>query len=153
MRTSKASGRPGLTLIEVAMATVVLTVGTVAATRVMASLSEELAPFGPWGGLRRHLVAEEMLQAQAEGLRALRTISPVADSDRVVVAPAGTSYVLGLTLSQAPVLAAFGTDGGATRQQYYFMDVVVKHQGQAVGALTLSTLRSTIGGQHEKIGL
>ncbi|MOA43389.1 hypothetical protein D3C78_1655380 [compost metagenome] len=56
-------------------------------------------------------------------------------------------------MSQAPVLEAFGTDGAATRQQYYFIEVAVVHRGEAVGALTVSTLRSTIGGQHEKIGL
>lgn len=145
--------RRGFTLIEVTFATVVFTIGILLATRFVTSIYQQLMPAGDWSGLRRYMLAEELLATQAEGLRALRVISPVADSNKLVAGPPGSRYALGLTLSTAPVVAHFGTTGAHSHQQLYYVDLTVTHNGQAVGALTVSTLRSQVLGQDEKIGL
>lgn len=145
--------RHGFTLIEVSFATIVLTLGILLATRFVTAIYQQLMPAGDWSGLRRYMLAEELLTTQAEGLRALRVISPVPASNRLVSGPPGSRYQLGLTLSTAPVVAAFGTTGESAHQQLYYVDLTVTHNGQTVGALTLSTLRSQVLGQHEKIGL
>lgn len=139
------STRRGFTLLEIAMVMVVLTVGILAASRFVTAVVDQLAPGQAHGGLRRYLHAEEMLNAQCEGLRALRSISPVADSNRLVQEPPGSPYALRLTQTvTAPDTAPL---------QLVVMDVTVWHQGQAIGTLSVSTLRSLVGGQHEKIGL
>lgn len=145
--------RVGFTFVEVMFATMIAAVGIVGTYQLFTTLYEQLAPSGPWGGLRRYIRAEELLRAQAEGLRVLRTISPVPASNLVVrVAPA-SGYAIDLALTQDPVLRRHGTDGHAAFQQFFYQDVTVRHRGQAIGTLSLSTLRSEVSGQDEKIGL
>lgn len=143
--------RRGFTLVEVALAAIVLTVGIVAATRAFPVLYDHLLPH-EGGGLRRHLIAEDMLTGQAEGLRALRVVSPVLSSNRLVT-PGMGAFQLELTQSAQPVVDYFGTDGAASLQQHLFFELTVTRNGETAGTLTLSTLRSLVVGQDEKIGL
>lgn len=145
--------RAGFTFVEVIQAIIVVTVGVVGTYQLIGALYEQLAPNGPWGGLRRHIRGEELLRAQCEGLRALRSISPVAASNVVVVPDAASGYEVELLMSREPVVRLHGDDGRASGQQYFFADVSVRHRGQRLGTLSMSTLRTLQLDQPEKIGL
>ena len=145
--------RPGFTLVEVALAAVVIMVGSIGAYKVLGLLYEQLAPGGEFGGLRGYMVAEQLLQAQAEGLRVLQTISPVAASNKLVRERPAGGFLLEV-LMPAEALVRHGAPGDAVAGvQLAYFDLVAKHRGRVVGVLSLSTLRSTVPGQPEKIGL
>ena len=103
---------------------------------------------GDWGGLRRYLLAEEMLRAQAEGLRVLHDI-PLTDVQcKLVTEPPGMGYAMTITRTEAPAQL--------TEQMYYY-DIVITQgaNNQKIGTLSMSTVRAigSLGGQDEKIGL
>ena len=137
--------RKGMTLIDVSLAVVVFTIGLMFFGRYFTGLADQLSPKGEFGGLRRYLMAEQMLKAQAEGLRVMRDIPSSAYMCKVVIEPPGAGYQMGII--QSPLVPA-----EADQEMYYF-DLVMTHQGQAIGTLSMSTLRSQVGGQDDKIGL
>lgn len=142
----KRGARAAFTLLDVAIATVVLTIGTLGASRFFTGLYDQLSPKGGQGGLRRYLLAEEMLRAQAEGLRALRDI-PVTDVQcKLVTEPPGMGYSMVINRTQAPA---------QPHEQLYYFDLVMSHQNQVISQLSLSTLRAIgdLRGQDAKIGL
>lgn len=140
----KPKKRRGFGLIDVLLATVIVSVGLVATSRFFTTVYDQLIPNGEWGGLRRYVIAEAMLKAQAEGLRALRYVPPGAVNCKLITEPAGSSYML--NLNQFPVTA--GNDS-----ELYYFDLDMQHRGQSVATLSVSTLRSTVVRQYEKIGL
>lgn len=145
--------RAGFTFIEVLLAALIVAIGVMGTFQLLGAFYDKVAPGGPWGGLRRYIRAEELLRAQTEGLRALRTISPVAASNLIVQPDPDAGYEVLLSLSREPVRRIHGQDGRASFQQHFYVDVTVRHRGQAVGTLSVSTLRSEVLGQYEKIGL
>lgn len=148
MPTTSGARRRGFTLLDVALAAVILIVGTMAMGRFFNSIYTQLSPKGDWGGLRRYLLAEEMLRAQAEGLRVLHDI-PLTDVQcKLINEPAGMGYAMTITRTQAPAQL--------TEQMYYYDIVVTQGQNnQKIGTLSMSTVRAigSLGGQDEKIGL
>lgn len=142
----RLKARRGFTLLDVAIATVVLTIGTLGASRFFTGLYDQLSPRGGQGGLRRYLLAEEMLRAQAEGLRALRDIPNTDVQCKLVTEPPGMGYSMTLTRTQAPAQPT---------EQLHYYDLVMSHQGQVIAQLSLSTVRAigALRGQDAKIGL
>jgi hypothetical protein len=137
--------RKGFGLIDVLLATVIVSVGLIGTSRFFTAVYEQLIPNGEWGGLRRYVMAEAMLKAQAEGLRALRYVPPGGAACKLITEPAGSSY--NMTVTQYPVTA------GSNSELYYF-DLDMQQHNQALGmTLSVSTLRSTVVRQDEKIGL
>ncbi|MDB5095583.1 MAG: hypothetical protein JWM80_4 [Cyanobacteria bacterium RYN_339] len=148
MRARKSSARRGFTLLDVAFAAVILIVGTMAMGRFFTSIYTQLSPKGEWGGLRRYLLAEEMLRAQAEGLRVLHDI-PLTDVQcKLVAEPVGMNYSMTITRTQAPAQLT---------EQLYYYDIIITQglNNQKIGSLSMSTVRAigSLGGQDEKIGL
>lgn len=143
---AKRGARLGFTLLDVAIATVVLTIGTLGASRFFTGLYDQLSPRGGQGGLRRYLLAEEMLRAQAEGLRSLREIPTTDVQCKLVTEPPGMGYSMILSRTQAPTQPT---------EQLYYYDLTMSHQGQVIAQLSLSTVRAIgdLRGQDEKIGL
>ena len=72
----QAKKRRGFGLIDVLLATVIVSVGLIATSRFFTAVYEQILPNGDWGGLRRYVLAEARLKAQAEGLRAMRAVPP-----------------------------------------------------------------------------
>ena len=136
--------RKGFGLIDVLLATVIVSVGLIATSRFFTNVYDQLIPNGEWGGLRRYVLAEAQLKAQAQGQRAQRYGPPGAVNCKLVTAPAGSSYQL--NINQFPVTAG-------TNSELYYFDLDMQHHGQSVGTLSVSTLRSTVVRQYEKIGL
>lgn len=138
--------RKGFTLLDVALAAVIMTVGTLFMSKFFSNIYDQLSPRGTWGGLRRYLMAEEMLRAQAEGMRTLRFI-PLTDSQcKLVTEPPGMGYNMQLTRFQGPDMP---------NEQLYYYDITMDHNGQRIGTLSMSTVRGTGAweGEDEKIGL
>lgn len=138
--------RKGFSLIDVVLATVVLTIGTLGMGKFFDVVFNDLSPTGPTAGLRRYLLGEEMLRAQAEGLRALQNIPPTAGDCKLVTEPPGLGYMLSVQRLDGPVVQ--------TEQQYYW-NVSITQNGQTIGTISLSTVRAigTLGGLDAKIGL
>lgn len=141
--------RRGMTLIDVALACVILSVGTIFLATYFTGVYEQLSPRGSTG-LRRYLLAEQMLKAQAEGLRLLRSIPIDPSLCKVITEPDGLNYDLTLTRT--------GVTPAEPAEELYFYDLTMSHtipggSAQAIGTLSMSTLRSLNGGQDEKIGL
>ena len=144
-RRFRPACRPGFTLIEVALATVVLLAGTLFTALYFKNAFEVLDPRSEGGGLRRYLMAEHMLRCQAEGLRVLQAIPGDEGACRVVAPPTGSGYALGI--SQHGV-----TPTEADETLYYF-DLTVSRGGEAVSTLSMSTLRRVPATADDKIGL
>lgn len=140
----EAKKRRGFGLIDVLLATVILSVGLVATSRFFTNIYSQLIPNGEWGGLRRYVLAETMLKAQSEGLRAMRYVPPGGAACKVITEPVNTSYQL--NVNQFPVTAG-------TNSELYYFDLEMRHHGDSVATLSVSTLRSTVVRQNEKIGL
>lgn len=139
------SQRAGFTLIEVAFAVVVLVMMLLGASIYFRNLFVQLDPRGPSGGLRRFLVAEQLLRAQTEGLRVLPSIPADAGSCRLVAPPPGTGFALSIEqLRVEPV---------EVNAELYYMDISVAHEGKTVSTLSISTLRRKPEAIDEKIGL
>lgn len=142
--------RKGFTLLEVAIATVIVTVGTLGMSVFFKNIYEQLSPRGETGGLRRYMMAEEMLRTQAEGLRALRQIPHTLSQCKLITEPPNMGYSLTLARTNGPTQA---------NEQLYYFDVQMDHSiggsSRNIGTLSMSTLRSigNMEGQNEKIGL
>lgn len=138
--------RAGLTLLDVALATVIATSTTVVTAQFFRNIYEQLAPRSTSAGLRRYLLSEEMLRAQAEGLRTLRQIPLTETQCKLLTEPPKMGYNLTITRTSGPPHAD---------QQLYYYDLVMTHNGQRIQAISMSTLRciGTKEGQDEKIGL
>ena len=98
---------------------------------------------------RRYLIAEQMLKAQAEGLRVLNPIPAVA-ACKVISEPSGLGYDMQLT--------RYAVNPPEATEELFFFDLTMNHTvpgyaPQAISTLSISTLRSLTGGQDEKIGL
>lgn len=132
--------RRGFTLIEVTLATVILIVGLLFSSLFFTNVYDQLSPKGEYGGLRRYLLAEQMLKAQAEGMRATERINPVYI--KLVTEPAGSNYDLNVDLMESEVNAT---------AQYIIWDLEMNHKGQNIATLTMSTLRRR-DGNDAKIG-
>lgn len=139
-------GRPGMSLIDVALATVIMTTTTVISAQFFRNVYEQLSPRSAQAGLRRYLLSEEMLRAQAEGLRTLRQIPLTEAQCKLLTEPPNMGYNLMLTRSRGPEHPS---------QQLYYYDLVMVHNGQRIQQISMSTLRGigTKEGQDEKIGL
>jgi hypothetical protein len=138
--------RPGVGLLDVALAAVLLIVGTLFTSQFFTTIFDELAPRGETNGLRRYLLAEEMLRAQAEGLRAMRTI-PVTDAAcKLVTEPPGQNYRLDVSRMAGPA---------ASTQQLQFFKLEIQQNNQRIGTLSMSTVRALGAweGEDGKIGL
>lgn len=139
--------RPGMSLIDVALATVIATVSTLVAGQFFRNAYDQLSPRGDTGGLRRYLLSEEMLRAQAEGLRTLRTIPLTDQQCKLVTEPAGLKYSLTIARTRGP---------DRPNEELYYFDLSMSKAGVDLNqTISMSTLRS-IGskeGQDEKIGL
>jgi hypothetical protein len=140
--------RKGITLIDVTIAAVIMSVGTMFLATYFTNVYEQLSPRGSTG-LRRYLLAEQMLKAQAEALRVFNPMPSVAAS-KVITEPAGLGYSLGIT--RFPVAPAQASE------ELLFHDLTMTHTipggaAQTIGVLSVSTLRSLNGGQDDKIGL
>lgn len=138
--------RSGMNLLDVALSTVIATTTTIVATQFFRGTYEQLSPLSANGGLRRYLLSEEMLRAQAEGLRTLRVIPPNDAQCKLLTEPPNSGYVLSLSRSRAPA---------QPEEELCYFDLVMTHNGQQIHTLSMSTLRSigTKEGQDEKIGL
>ena len=143
--------RKGFSLLDVALAAVVLIVGTMGMGQFFNSIYAQLTPTGSWGGLRRYLLAEEMLRAQAEGLRVMQTIPASEASCKLITEPPGLGYNLTVDRTAGPT--------SATAEEYYY-DISIAQgpttsQQQTIGAISMSTVRAigTLGGTDGKIGL
>lgn len=140
----RRGARSGFTLIEVALAVVVVAIGLMASAQFFTNIYAQLIPNGEMGGLRRYAMSEAMLRAQAEGLRAIRYVPAGAANCKLITEPAGSRFAL--TVTQNPLQA------GPNEELYYF-DLTMKQNGDEVGVISISTLRSTVVAQNEKIGL
>lgn len=154
----KMKKRRGFSLLDVALAAVVLIIGTMGMGKFYNSIYSQLTPTGSWGGLRRYLIAEEMLRAQAEGLRVLHDIPITANECKLVTEPPNLGYSLVVNRTSGPP--------DPNEQMYYFdIDVfqapldpsthLVTTNPQQIGSLSMSTVRAigTLGGTDGKIGL
>lgn len=137
----RRGARPGFSFLDVALATVIISVGTLFAGQFMRGIFDVLDPKGSSGGLRRELMVTELLQAQAEALRAVRVVPTDAGSARLVSPPEGSGY----TVTVVPRLVS------PTSPQLMYYDISVSHGGRVQGSLTVSTLRGA-GDPDEKIG-
>src|SRR5687767_4253921 len=88
--------REGFSLLDVALATVIITSGTLFMGAYFRNVYEKMDPRGSYGGIRRYVLAEQMLKAQAEGLRVLEEIPSDAGLCRLVTPPAGAGYTLAI---------------------------------------------------------
>jgi hypothetical protein len=139
-------GRRGMSLLDVALATVIATITTIVAAQFFRNIYEQLSPRSATAGLRKYILSEEMLRAQAEGLRTLRDI-PLTDAQcKLLTEPPKMGYNLTIARSRGP---------SHPSQELYYYDLVMTHQGQKIQELSMSTLRAigTKEGQDEKIGL
>ncbi len=143
IRLLTARPRRGFSLIDVALATVIMTSGTLFMGAYFRNLYDKLDPRGSYGGLRRYIVAEQILRGEAEGLRVLKTIPNDAGSCEVVTPPG--LYALEVDLSYVSPVDANG--------KLNYMDLVVTYDGQSVSTLSMSTLRPTGSTNDDKIGL
>ena len=142
--------RGGFSLIDVALATVIVTSGTLFAGAYFRNVYEKLDPRSAYGGIRSYLMSEQMLRAQAEGLRLLQDIPDDAGMCRLVTPPTG--YTLALTQYKMPTTE--------TNETLYYFDMAVTPNTQAISTLSISTLRRhqvTVDGSlvtpDDKIGL
>ncbi|HEY9724145.1 MAG TPA: hypothetical protein V6D47_19240 [Oscillatoriaceae cyanobacterium] len=143
--TPRLAARRGFTLLEVAFAAVLLIVGTLFMGLYFGNVYSQLNPHDAWGGLRTYMLSNEMLKAQAEGLRVLHDI-PLQDSQcKLITEPPGLGFSLSISRSMTQT---------STEQLYYY-DLTMQNQGHTIGQLSLSTLRSVgiMEGQDGKIGL
>lgn len=141
---SRKGARAGVTFIDVALASVILMIGVLGTSSFFVNTYEQLSPRGDEGGLRRFLLAEQMLTAQAEGLRVLRVIPVDSVNDlKLVREPVGSKFVLNVQ----PTIVT------NTTLQYVYYDLVVTNSTNVVGRLSMSTLRSAEVSQDEKIGI
>ena len=137
-------GRRGFTLIEVLLASVVLTIGLLGISAFYSHELDALNPANGQGGLRRYLLAEEMLKANAEGLRATQYIWQDTGKCTLVTPPSGSGFSIS---DSFPATRVTGT------QQYLIHDLTVTQSGSTVAQLTITTLRNFSGGSDVKIGL
>lgn len=141
--------RKGISLIDVTLAAVILSIGTLGLATYFTNVYEQLSPRGSTG-LRRYLLSEQMLKAQAEGLRVLNPIPASASACKLITEPPGLGYSLGLT--------RFAVTPAEAGEELFFYDMTMTHTvpggtAQTIGTLSMSTLRSLNGGQDDKIGL
>jgi hypothetical protein len=139
--------RPGFSFVDVMLSIVVLAMGLTAATRFFQGVYADLSPQAEGGGLRRYLLAERMLEAQAEGLRATRYTWPdnAAGKVKLITEPTGAGLQLVIGMPPAQTTAA-------TQFLYYDLAIQDAHGG-TVAQLSMSTLRAFSGGLDAKIGL
>ncbi|MDB5097590.1 MAG: hypothetical protein JWM80_2011 [Cyanobacteria bacterium RYN_339] len=139
--------RHGFSFIDVVLAMVIVALGTLGATQFFSSVYTDLSPQGTGGGLRRYLLAEGMLKAEAEALRATRFTWPDNTTGKVKMiteAPgAGFTLTIGMPPAQTTALTQF----------LYYDLAVTDASGNTLGQLSLSTLRAFSGGLDAKIGL
>lgn len=136
--------REGFTLIEVLLATVILAIGLMGISAFYSRELDALSPSNGQGGLRRYLLAEEMLKANAEGLRATQYVWQDTSKCVLVTPPTGSGYTI---TDSFPATSVTGT------QQYLLHDLTVTQSGSTVAQLTITTLRNFSGGSDVKIGL
>lgn len=144
--------RDGFSLLDVALATVIITSGTLFMGAYFRNVYEKLDPRGSYGGIRRYLMAEQMLRAQAEGLRVLQDIPADAGQCRLITPPSGSGYTLSVTQYKMPTTE--------TNETLYYFDLAMTQDTAAVATISMSTLRRpqvTISGNlvtiDDKIGL
>jgi hypothetical protein len=167
--------RKGMTFLEVVLGVSVLTVGLLGISVLFGSVFDQLTP--KTGGLRRYLLAEEILKAQAEALRTKQYLFTTTFSASILFNP--LCYPASLTFDSptfrpstlkfileppgwpyrltigTPINQTFNTPAGAPCQ-YMFDDISVTPGPQTagvLGTLSLSTLRYAVGGTDGKIGL
>ena len=140
--------RKGMTLIEVALATVVLVVGLMGISSFFSNIWTQLSPQDGEGGLRRYLLAEEMAKANAEALRGTRFVfedmDATAGASTLIDPPPNSDYEMDVTQE--------AVSSNAT-EQYILFDIDVMHKDDEVTGLTMSTLRNYSGGASVRIGL
>jgi hypothetical protein len=138
--------RKGFTLVDVALAIVILSLGVLGSSRFFTSVYEELSPQANGGGLRRFILAETALKAQAEALRATQFTWPDNSTGQVmmVTMPPNSGLTFNLTM---------GVPITMPTTQYLFYDFEVRDQGRVIATLSMSTLRAFSGGLNAKIGL
>lgn len=136
--------RPGFSLVDVALATVILSIGLVGASGFFTSVYAELSPQANGGGLRRYLMAEMLLKSQAEAMRATRFLAATPAEAKLVTEPAGCGLALNLAVSSNDTTAAL---------QYTTYDLTVTDQNATIGTLSVSALRAYSGGVNGKVGL
>lgn len=151
-RTLTARPRAGFSLIDVALATVIITSGTLFMGAYFRNVYDKLDPRGSYGGIRRYLIAEQMLRAQAEGLRVLQDIPADSGQCRLITPPSGSGYTLALTQFKMPTTE--------TNETLYYFDLAMTQDTAAIATISMSTLRRhqvTIDGAlvtiDDKIGL
>lgn len=136
--------RAGFSLVDVALATVVIALGTLGASRFFTGVYEELSPQANGGGLRRYIMAETLLKAQAEAMRATQYMPATAADAKLVTEPPNAGFTLSISVP---------TDVSTTYMQYTFYDMSVTDQNNTIAQLTVSCLRAFSGGVDAKIGL
>lgn len=137
--------RGGFNLLDVALATVVMTTGVLFMGLYFRNVYDTLSPKGSLGGIRRYMMAEQMLKAQAEGLRLLETISTDEGANRLVSPPNGLGFTLNVTQSKMP--------STQINEEMYYFDLSMSHSGTTIAAISMSTLRRLTGDTNVKIGL
>lgn len=151
-RKAVFGARRGFSLIDVALATVIITSGTMFMGAYFRNVYDKLDPRGAYGGIRRYLIAEQMLRAQAEGMRVLQDIPADAGQCRLITPPSGSGYTLALTQFKMPTTE--------TNETLYYFDLAMTQDNAAIATISMSTLRRhqvTISGGlvtiDDKIGL
>ncbi|MEB3196730.1 MAG: prepilin-type N-terminal cleavage/methylation domain-containing protein [Candidatus Sericytochromatia bacterium] len=137
--------RKGFTLIEITLAVLVVAGGLMAVATYFRNAVSLIDPKGNTGGVRRYLMAEQILRAEAEGLRVLQDVPADAGACRLVAPPDDSGFVLGVTQRRETPTEA--------NAELLYMDLSVTHQSQTVATLTISTLRRKPASLDEKIGL
>ncbi|MDB5100475.1 MAG: hypothetical protein JWM80_4896 [Cyanobacteria bacterium RYN_339] len=137
-------GRPGYSLIDVALASVIVAVGMMGASRFFTSVYADLSPQANGGGLRRYIMAEGLMKAQAEAMRATRFLAATPAEAKLVMEPAKCGLVLNVTVSSVDTTPAL---------QYATYDLVVTDQNSTIGTLSISCLRALSGSINGKVGL
>lgn len=137
--------RGGYSLLDVALATVIITTGTLFMGVYFRQVYDTLSPRGSLGGIRRYMLAEQMLKAQAEGLRLLDTISTDEGANRLISPPNGLGFTLTITQYRMP--------STQTNEQMYYFDLGMQNSGATIATLSMSTLRRTTGDTNVKIGI
>lgn len=136
--------RRGFGLLDVALATVIITTGTLFTGVYFREVFDALSPRGSDGGIRRYMMAEQMLKAQAEGLRLLETISTDEGANRLISPPNGLGFTLTIAQYKMPT---------QLNEEMYYFDLGMQHGGATVATLSMSTLRRLTGDTNAKIGL